>query len=127
MIVLPFPPSTLSGHAKGNSHWGKSGVTKKWREAAFEAAQAGGYNPADFTADTGCDIVVSVTFYPPDRRSDRTNFTNRLKPVFDGLADYLGVNDKRFVPQYYYCPVEAPGRVEIRLGLRPGIVWGEAA
>lgn len=127
MIILPFPPSSLSGHAKGNSHWGKSSVTKKWRELACAAASKGGYNPFDFQDVAGCDITVSVSFYPPDRRGDRTNFTNRMKPIFDGLSDYLGVNDRRFVPQFFYCPVEKPGRVEIRLGLRPGIEWGEAA
>jgi len=126
MILLPFPPSSLSGHANGNSHWGKSGTTKKWRELAQKAAKDSAYVPADF-ADGSCDIAVMVSFYPPDRRSDRTNYTNRMKPIFDGLADYLEVNDRRFVPQFYYCPVEAPGRVEIRLALRPGIVWGEAA
>lgn len=31
-IELPFPPSSLSGHAKGASHWAKSSVTKKWTD-----------------------------------------------------------------------------------------------
>lgn len=127
MIELPFPPSTLSGHANGNSHWAKSKVTKEWRELAASIAAASGYRPEDFSADESCDIVVHVSFVPPDRRSDRTNFTNRMKPIFDGLADYLGVNDRRFVPQYYFCPVEKPGRIEIRLALRPGVEWGVAA
>lgn len=111
MIVLPFPPSSLSGHAKGNSHWGKSSVTKKWREDAAKAASAVGFIPL---ADG--DIHVSISFYPPDRRGDRVNFPNRCKPIFDGIADALSVNDSRFVPHYHFCAPEKPGRIEIRIG-----------
>ena len=31
-------------------------------------------------------------------------------------ADALGVNDKRFVPHFYFCAPEKPGRVEVRIG-----------
>lgn len=44
------------------------------------------------------DISVSVEFYPANRRGDRMNYWNRMKPIFDGIADGLGVNDKQFVP-----------------------------
>lgn len=127
MIRLPFPPASLSGHAKGNSHWGKSPVTKEWREIGHEAAKASDYTPASF-AGTNCDIALHISLYPPAKRGDRTNMPNRLKPVFDGIADYLGVNDARFVPAYHFCPVDRKNpRVEIRMSVRPGIVWGEAA
>lgn len=54
------------------------------------------------------DIRVSVTFYPPDRRGDRTNYSNRMKPYWDGIADALGVNDRRFLPAYHYAePVKS--------------------
>jgi crossover junction endodeoxyribonuclease RusA len=39
-----------------------------------------------------------------------------MKPVFDGIADALGVNDKRFVPAYTFAPAEKPGRIEITIG-----------
>ena len=109
-IRLPFPPSSLSGHAKG--HWrGKAAETKKWRHWAHVATkEARARAPADG------DIVVRVTFVPPDRRSDRTNFPNRLKPVLDGIADALGVNDRRFLPQYQFAEPEKPGRLEITIG-----------
>jgi hypothetical protein len=44
------------------------------------------------------DIRVSVTFYPPNKRGDRVNFPNRMKPYWDGIADALKVNDSRFLP-----------------------------
>lgn len=110
MIVLPFPPSSLSGHAKGG--WvRKHQVTKKWRAWALAAAlEAKAQAP-----DAAGDIPVVVRFYPPDRRSDRLNFGNRMKPIFDGIAQAMKVNDSRFVPHYVYCEPEKPGRVEIDL------------
>ncbi|MFC0204712.1 hypothetical protein [Novosphingobium soli] len=110
MIELPFPPSSLSGHAKG--HWRrKAAVTKKWRAWAFAAALAA---KVEAIAPEG-DIRVVVTFYPPDRRGDRTNYPNRMKPIFDGIAQALRVNDRRFVPTFVFCEPEKPGRVEITL------------
>jgi hypothetical protein len=35
-----------------------------------------------------------MRFFPPDQRSDRTNFPNGMKPIFDGIADALKVNDR---------------------------------
>lgn len=109
MISLPFPPSSLSGHAKG--HWrGKAAVTAKWRAWAKAAALA-----AKVQAPPAGDILVRVRFIAPDRRGDRVNFPNRMKPIFDGLADALKVNDSRFLPSFEYAPPEKPGRVEIEI------------
>ena len=113
MIELPFPPATLSGHAKG--HWrSKSDPTAKYRQAAREATEK--VMPA--VPATG-DIAVHVRFVPPDRRGDRVNFPNRCKPLFDGIADALGVNDKRFVPWFEFAEPEKPGRVEVRIYPQP--------
>lgn len=107
MIVLPFPPSSLSGHANG--HWrSKSGPTAKHRLWARLAAMAS----APAVPETG-DIRIHIRFIPPDRRGDRTNFANRMKPYFDGIADALHVNDARFLPSYEFCAPEKPGRVEV--------------
>lgn len=109
MIVLPFPPASLSGHAKG--HWRtKAAVTKKHRAWAHDATLAA--RPA--VPATG-DIAVHVRFVPPDRRSDRTNYSNRLKPYFDGIADALKVNDRRFVPTFEYAEPEKPGHVVVTI------------
>ena len=110
MIVLPFPPSSLSGHAKG--HWrSKSGPTAKHREWARNATLAA--MPA---APAEGDIAIRIRFVPPDRRGDRVNFPNRMKPYFDGIADALGVNDSRFLPSYEFAAPEKPGRVEVEVG-----------
>lgn len=110
MIVVPFPPSSLSGHAKG--HWrGKASVTAKhraWAKAAALEAKAA-------APEGKGDITIRVRFVPPDRRGDRINFPNRMKPIFDGIADGLGVNDSRFLPLFEYAEPEKPGRVEIEV------------
>lgn len=117
MITLPFPPSTLSGHANGNGRWKKISVTKDWREKAHLAAKAA-LPPLFVQSLPGeGDIHVHVSFYPPDLRGDRFNYPNRLKPVVDGIADALKVNDRRFHPHFYFCPVDrANPRIEVRIG-----------
>ncbi len=112
MIELPFPPATLSGHAKGNSHWTKSAVTAKHRAWAKAATLAAG----DMGFPMSGDIRVIVTFYPPNRRGDRINFPNRMKPYFDGIADALKVNDSRFVPSYQFGEPVAGGKVIVVIG-----------
>ena len=61
-ITLPWPPSSLSGHAKG--HWrAKYVATRKhrnWARLATMDAKVRGL-PADG------DIRVCVAFTPPDR------------------------------------------------------------
>ncbi len=108
MIELPFPPSSLSGHAKG--HWrGKAAVTAKHREWAKNATLAAGLAAPGI----GGDIRVLVTFYPPNRRGDRVNFPNRMKPYFDGIADALRVNDSRFLPVYLFGEPVKDGKVVV--------------
>ena len=109
-ITLPFPPATLSGHNNG-AWYRKSGIVKKHREWARLATM----EARPVVSDTG-DIRISVTFHAPDNRGDRTNYPNRMKPIFDGIADALGVNDRRFLPSYHFGPNEKPGRVLVTIG-----------
>lgn len=107
MIVLPFPPSSLSGHVKGHWRTGAVVVARHREWARYATMEVNPVVPADG------DIIVRVTFVPPDNRGDRINFPNRMKPYFDGIADALGVNDKRFVPEFKFANPEKPGRVEV--------------
>jgi crossover junction endodeoxyribonuclease RusA len=106
MITLPFPPSILSGHNTG--HWkAKSGTVAQHREWAKLATLA-----AKWQVPPRGDIVIYITFYPADNRGDRMNFPNRIKPQIDGIAEALGINDKRFLPSFHFGPVAFPGRIE---------------
>lgn len=109
VITLPFPPASLSGHAGG--HWrSKSTPTAKHREWARLATLAA----APIVPETG-DISIHVRFVPPDRRSDRGNMPNRCKAYFDGIADALGVNDRRFLPSYEFGEPKKPGHVIVEI------------
>ena len=110
-ILLPWPSSALSGHAKGQ--WrDKHAPTKSAR--ALAAALTRQAMPIEVPAKG--DIPVTVYFWPPDNRGDRTNYPNRLKPYWDGIADALKVNDKRFLPMFIFCePCRGNGRVEVQI------------
>jgi len=108
VIVLPFPPASLSGHATGG-HWAiKAKIVATHRAWAFHATRAAKVKAAD-----AGDIPILMRFYAPHNRGDRTNYTNRMKPYLDGIAEALGVNDRRFLPSYEFMPNEKPGRVEV--------------
>jgi hypothetical protein len=109
-IILPFPSSALSGHAGGQ--WrSKSTPTKKHREWARNATLAAKIG----VPDDKSDIRLIVTFYPPNRRGDRVNFPNRMKPYFDGIADALKVNDSRFLPSYQFADPVDGGQVVVSI------------
>lgn len=110
MIILPWPPATLSGHAKGS--WReKYAETRKQREFARLATLAAKLPPMP---DAGI-IRIRITFNPPDRRGDRQNFPNRVKAQIDGVADALGVNDSRFLPEYVFGEPVHGGRVTVEV------------
>lgn len=109
-IELPFPPASLSGHNTGHWH-SKSGIVAKHRQWAKLATKA-----ARLSVPATGDIRISATFYPPDRRGDRVNYPNRLKPYWDGIADALGVNDARFLPAFHYAEPVENARVVFVLG-----------
>lgn len=113
VIVLPFPPSSLSGHAKGG--WrAKHAETQRCRKEAY-VLTLGAMKGTVPTFPPG-DIPITFRFFPPDRRSDRTNMPGRLKGAIDGIADALSINDRRFLPRYSFFPPEKPGRVEVEIG-----------
>lgn len=109
MIVLPFPASGLAGHGD-KGHYERARLVKKHRKAAEEETLK-----AELQVPAEGDITVTVRFVPPNNRGDRVNYPNRMKAYFDGIADALGVNDKRFVPFFIFAQPEAPGRVEVWL------------
>jgi hypothetical protein len=109
LIELPFPPASLSGHAKGK-WWNTSGIVAKHREWAKLATQ-----DAQLAVPGEGDIRVIATFYPPNRRGDRINFPNRMKAYWDGVAEGLGVNDSRFIPTYHFAEPVKNGRVVVEI------------
>lgn len=112
-IELPWPPASLSGHNTG--HWrSKSSIVAKHREWALRATLAI-RNQVSLSLVDSSDIPVCVEFIPPNRRGDRINFPNRMKPYFDGIADALAVNDSRFLPTFKFSDPQPGGKVLVTL------------
>lgn len=91
-VVFPWPPKELSPNAR--LHFMKvARVKKQYRAACRVLALAAGVN-----AMAGTDrLHVELTFYPPDRRPrDQDNMLAAMKSGLDGLADAIGLDDRKF-------------------------------
>ena len=113
-IVLPFPDRRLSPNSR--CHWRarlKPKQIAKTTAWATTAATKGFYEAKAALQGTG-PIPVRIRFYPPDnRRRDADNIIASFKAAQDGVADALGVDDRRFRPHYFFEEPAAPGRVEV--------------
>lgn len=111
-VELPWPPSSLSGHTDGKGRWAKIHATKRLRADAEILTRAAGR----VALPEAGDIAIVIRFEPPNNRGDRYNFPARAKPLVDGVADALGVNDSRFLPHFEYGPTFKGGRVVVTIG-----------
>lgn len=112
-LTLPWPSKDLSQNAR--VHW-----TAKAKAAGVARAEgkllaiAAGWQSLVLPEGR---LHLWIDFYPPTRRlPDDDNMVARFKPYRDGLADALGIDDKRFVSHPYVR--EQPrkgGEVVVRL------------
>ena len=112
-VTLPWPPSELNPNKR--LHWRRlSDAKKSYRQACYALAKQAG-----LSVDWEGDIHVWIDFYPPDRRArDDDNMIASFKSGRDGLADALGVNDKRF-RTHPYVRADVGGVVRVRLTTGP--------
>ena len=112
-LVLPWPSKDLSPNAR--IHWSKRAkAAKAARAEAYALAIQAGWASLKFAEGR---IHVWIDYYPPSRRlPDDDNMLARTKPARDGIADALGVDDKRFVSHpYVHTTPRKGGEVRIRL------------
>jgi len=97
MIILPWPPKELSPNSR--MHWAKRNTHKViYRDTCYLTTL--GYKA---TVEGDGPIPITIDFYPPDRRHrDADNMVSAFKAGQDGLANALGVNDRRFQPVYRF-------------------------
>ena len=109
-IKLPWPTKELNPNSR--LHWAaKSKHVKAARNTAYWLTEASG---ARVEGDGASPL--RVTFCPPDKRHrDRTNCESMCKAYFDGIADALVVNDRRFEPTYAWGDVVKGGAVVVTL------------
>lgn len=115
-LILPWPHKDLSPN--GRVHWArKAKAAKAARYQAGLAAISAGWQGVALPAGR---VHLQIDFYPPTRRlPDDDNMLARFKPARDGIADVLGIDDKRF--QSHPCvhdEVRKGGQVVVRITVR---------
>lgn len=111
-LILPWPSKELSPN--GRVHWAaKAKAAKKARAHAHASSLSCGLRG---WAREG-RIHLHVTFYPPTRMiPDDDNMLARFKPYRDGIADALGIDDKRFISHpLVSTEVRKGGQVVVRI------------
>jgi crossover junction endodeoxyribonuclease RusA len=90
-LVFAWPPSVLNPNQR--AHWSmKSRAAKAYRHDCWARTKA-----ANITLPDNEKLALWIDFYPPDKRHrDDDNMIAAFKSGRDGLAEALGVNDKRF-------------------------------
>jgi len=117
IIRLPFPPASLFPNRKNGKHWTSTNEVKSIaREGAVEATK----QAMSGFQDDGRAIPVSIVFVAPDKRHrDLDNCLSAAKAQLDGIADALGVNDKRFRPILLdYIEGDKPGAMLVAVGVQ---------
>ena len=96
-VTLPWPPKALSPNARG--HWSaKSKAARAYRAACFALTKEANIAKPD----TEGRLHLWLDFFPPDRRHrDDDNMIASFKSGRDGIADALGIDDKRFICHPY--------------------------
>lgn len=110
-LTLPWPPNELSPNAR--VHWSvKAKAVKSYRNACYLACRL-----ANLVAPTtDGNLHLWIDFHPPsNRRIDDDNCLSRLKSGRDGIADYLGVDDRIFVSHPMVKEKIDGGCVKIRI------------
>jgi crossover junction endodeoxyribonuclease RusA len=117
IIRLPFPAPSLFPNRKNGKHWT---VTKEIKAIAREGAVEATKRASGAFAEYGKDIPLSIVFVAPDARlRDLDNCLAAAKPQIDGIADALGVNDKRFRPILLnYVKGDKPGAMLVAVGVQ---------
>ena len=96
-IEFPYPVKELSPNSR--CHWSK-------KAKAVKAARCGAYILAKQSITFEQAMILAeydnlhlfIEYCPKSNRQiDLDNVIASCKAIFDGIADYLGINDKKFV------------------------------
>lgn len=112
-LILYWPAKELSPNAR--VHWAqRAAVSKNARAYAYLVALQANWRPGSIS---GKRLHLHVTFHPPTKRlPDDDNMLARFKPYRDGIADALGIDDKRFISHPLVSDeVRKGGQVVVRI------------
>jgi len=111
MIVLPYPSSAL--WPNGRAHWAiKAREVKKHRQWARLAMRSDRFSIADNP------IPIAITCCPKARgpAPDMDSIVSAAKSYIDGIADYLGINDRYFAAPTVTISDKRTGQFIITVG-----------
>lgn len=96
MIELPWPDRAL--HPNARPHWAtKAKAVKIARKYGHGITLAAGFNSNTFKGYDG-KLHLWIDYYAKTRNyPDADNCLSASKAYLDGIADALGINDRRFV------------------------------
>lgn len=113
-LVLPWPSKALSPNAR--VHWrDRSKATKAARETAVLLAFQAGWRDAWLPEGR---LNLWIDFYQAPRKvlPDDDNLLLRFKAYRDGIAQVLGIDDKRFISHPFVSNERRPGgQVVVRI------------
>ena len=113
-VVLDWPPAALSPNSR--KCWQeKARVGKYYKANCFYLCKA-----AKLSNPGGQKLHLSVFFYPPSRHvMDPDNCIASIKFLYDGLAEYLKMNDRDFIPTYHYPEFQKDFKGKVLIKLQP--------
>ena len=112
-VILPWPARVL--HPNARPHWRvKAKAAKAARATTYALALQAGAMRMQWPDGR---LHLWIDFYPPTRRlPDDDNMLSRMKPARDGIADALGIDDRRFVSHpFVHSKPHKGGEVRIRI------------
>lgn len=119
MIVLPWPDKVLSPNSR--VHWAqKAKAVKSARRSGYMAALHAGYGLDTFSGYEG-KLHLWIDYYAKTRNyPDADNCLSASKAYIDGIADALGINDRRLIHHpWVKDDIFKGGKVVIRITKGP--------
>ena len=113
IIELPWPAREVWPNYRQSHHW--SSFTKARKQQRADAHKTVLWTTGSVALDER--IPLQVHFYPPDRRKrDDDGCVGAFKSARDGIADALGIDDRRFKPTYWFHEPVKGGKVVVEIG-----------
>jgi crossover junction endodeoxyribonuclease RusA len=96
-VMLPFPDRRLNPNSSKGKHWASTVALRKSARISAKVLTLDVEHECAFVP--GAEVELTITFIQPDRRArDRDNLLAACKPMLDGVADALDINDSQFEP-----------------------------
>lgn len=113
-LILPWPSKDLSPNARVHFRV-KARATKHARQTAVVLANEAGWRALQLPPGK-LHLWIDCYQAPGKKLPDDDNMTGRCKPYRDGIAQVLGIGDKRFISHPLVSSERRPGgQVVVRI------------